>query len=109
MSKIDPPLPPPTAPPRSDSVAPGSSDRDQQKQKLRRACLEFEGFFVGMLLKQMRSSQIKGGLFGQSSEANLYREMLDDSFAKEIGMRGNFGIADMLYRQLVVTLEREKQ
>lgn len=119
MSKIDSPLPPLTAPHRPDGVALGisaeasgrafnSSEHDPQKQKLRRACLDFEGFFIGMLLKQMRSSEIKGGLFGQSSEAGLYREMLDDSMAKEIGMRGAFGIADMLYRELVVTLERKQ-
>lgn len=108
MSKLDSPLPLTAATHRPDGVTPGSSDRDLQRQKLRRACLDFEGYFVGMLLKQMRNSEIKGGLFGQSSEANLYREMLDDSMAKEIGLRGEFGIADMLYRELVVTLERKK-
>jgi flagellar protein FlgJ len=108
MSQIDNSLPLPTAPNRSDSVAPGQTDHAPEKQKLRKACLDFEGYFVGMLLKQMRGNEIKGSLFGQSSEANLYREMLDDNIAKEIGKRGNFGIADMLYREMIVTLERKK-
>ena len=70
------------------------------KDKLKKACSEMEGYFVGMLLKQMHHTSVKSGVFEERSESSTYREMFDDAVAGEIGKRGSFGIADMLYREL---------
>jgi Rod binding domain-containing protein len=72
----------------------------EERGKLRKAAREFEGFFVGMLLKQMHSSAVKGGIFGQSSEASAYREMFDEALARKLGEQGAFGIGDMLAKSL---------
>lgn len=72
----------------------------EERRKLRKAAREFEGFFVGMLLKQMHASAVKGGLFGQSSDAGTYREMFDEALARKLGDQGAFGIGDMLANSL---------
>lgn len=81
---------------------------DPGKQKLKKACHEMEGYFVGMLLKQMHQSAMKGGMLDQKSESATYRDMFDDSVAAEIGKRGSFGIADMLYRELSKRIDSEE-
>ena len=86
---------------RRPADATGGSDRE----KLKKACHEMEGYFVGMLLKQMHQSAMKGGFIEEKSESATYRDMFDDAVAAEIGKQGSFGIADMLYRNLSRELE----
>jgi Rod binding domain-containing protein len=76
-----------------------------QSEKLRKATREMESFFVGTLLKKMHETAAKGGLFEDKSESATYRDMFDDAVANEIGKRGAFGIADTLYKELVVHLD----
>ena len=85
----------------SAAAAPQSGDRD----RLRKATREMESYFVGTLLKKMHETASKGGLFEEKSESATYREMLDDAIAAEIGKRGAFGIADTLFKQLVVSFD----
>src|SRR5947209_6899597 len=44
-----------------------------------KAAHDMEGYFVGMLLKQMHESASKGGLFDSGSESTTYREMFDEA------------------------------
>src|SRR5215472_10333035 len=85
-------------------VAP-SREQDAAHQKLRKVTRDMESYFVGTMLKKMHESAAKGGLFEDSSETETYREMFDDAIATEIGKRGAFGIADTLYKELVVHLD----
>jgi len=76
-------------------------------EKLHKATREMESYFVGTLLKKMHETAAKGGLFEEKSESATYREMFDDAVAKEIGKRGSFGIADTLYKELVVGVDAQ--
>jgi Rod binding domain-containing protein len=78
-----------------------------EREKLRNATRQMESYFVGTLLKKMHETASKGGMFESGSESSTYREMLDDAIAAEIGKRGAFGIADALYKQLVVGLDAQ--
>lgn len=84
----------------TDSKAVAKAPADPAKEKLNKACHEMEGYFVGMLLKKMHESAMKGGLFEEKSEAATYRDMFDDAVSSQIGKKGSFGIADMLYKEL---------
>lgn len=84
-------------------------EQDSEHKRLRKATREMEGYFVGMLLKKMHGAAAKGGLFDQKSESATYREMFDEAIAAEIGRQGRFGIADMLYKELVIRLEGPKR
>jgi len=86
-----------------------STNQDLQirQQKLRKATREMEGYFVGMLLKQMHQTDQKDSLFGNDSASSTYREMFDDAVGEAVGSRGAFGIADMLYKELAPRLKLE--
>lgn len=85
-----------------------AASNDPAKDKLKKACHEMESYFVGMLMKQMHQSAMKGGLFEEKSESATYREMFDDAIASEIGKKGSFGIADTLYHELSKQFDAQK-
>ncbi len=61
-----------------------------------------------MLLKQMRKSMTGGNaLFGNSSEAKLYQDMMDDATASQMSKTGSLGLANVLYKTLEATLPPE--
>jgi flagellar protein FlgJ len=73
----------------------------QQRAKLKQATQDFEAIFLGMMLKQMRQSMTgSNALFGNSSEAKLYQEMLDEVTAKQMSQTGAFGLGNVLYKKL---------
>jgi flagellar protein FlgJ len=72
----------------------------ETNQKLRKATGDFESFFVGMLMKQMHETSLKGGLLPDSSQSKTYRDMFDDAVSKEIGKSGGFGIGKQLYERI---------
>jgi Rod binding domain-containing protein len=107
ISSIMPNLPLP-APKPDEAEAPkaaSKTERDPEHEKLWKATHDFEAYFVGMLLKKMHSSAAKGGGGEEKSETGTYREMFDDAVAAQIGKRGDFGIADTLYKRLVLQLD----
>ncbi len=81
---------------------------DKDHEKLHKATRQMESYFVGTLLKKMHETASKGGLFEGKSETSTYRDMFDDAIAAEIGKRGSFGIADTLYKELVVHVDAAK-
>ncbi|HSV74833.1 MAG TPA: rod-binding protein [Chthonomonadales bacterium] len=95
------------------AVGPGGPqppcDIEVRKARLRDATRKMESYFVGMLLKRLNESATAGGLFEQRTETATYRDMMHDAIASEIGKRGAFGIADMLYRQMVTQIEAEER
>jgi len=69
--------------------------------KLREATREWEAFFVGYLLKQMRKTAGEGGgLFTPSEGEKMFRDMLDDETARSLSKTDGLGLADMLNREL---------
>jgi Rod binding domain-containing protein len=84
---------------------PAANVQDPERRKLRKATHDMEAYFVGVLLKKLRETAGKDKLLPEDSSASTYREMFDDALAGEIGKRGAFGIADMLYKELVVHLD----
>lgn len=69
---------------------------------LRAAAKEFESMMVGIMLKSMRETRFidkDADPFG-SQTIQLYREMLDQQWARKIGEGGGLGFADAMYKQL---------
>ena len=56
--------------------------------KTRQAAQDFEAFFLGHLLKDMRNSLPEGGLFEQSSESRMMHDMLDENMADDLAHKG---------------------
>jgi Rod binding domain-containing protein len=82
---------------------------EARHRKLVKAAQDFEAVFVGSMLKQMRKS-ITGGnaLFGNSSEAKMYQEMMDDATAQQMSHTGAFGLANLLLHSLEPKLTATK-
>ena len=78
--------------------------------KLQEATREWEAFFVGYLLKQMRKTAGDGdGLFALSEGEKMFRDMLDDETAQSLSKRGGLGLADMMNRELGAAHARENR
>ena len=63
-------------------------------------CREFEAIFSKMLLKEMRNTVDKSGLVNGGWAEDVFQDMLDDEYSKNMARTANLGLADMLYRQL---------
>ena len=74
---------------------------DFENKKQVQAAKEWEGYFIQTLLKEMRKTIPKSGLFGNNSFAtDTYYEMLDQQIAKNMAENGGFGIAKNLFKDL---------
>lgn len=69
------------------------------KQKLRKACTDFEAVFISKLWEQMRATIPKGGML-KSPQEDMYRAMFDREFTEKMAQDGGIGLGDMLYNQL---------
>jgi flagellar protein FlgJ len=69
-------------------------------QKLQKACTEFESLLITYMLKSMRSTVEKGGLFGNSTESQIMDSMLDENLALGIAKGGGIGLAKILFADL---------
>ncbi|HEY8499303.1 MAG TPA: rod-binding protein [Clostridia bacterium] len=78
---------------------------DGDKQKLKSACQEFEVLFLQMMYKQMKRTVPESDLLAKSTARRIYEEMLDEELINNAKERG-VGIADILYRQLSLNMDK---
>ena len=68
---------------------------------LHKVTQQFEGIFIGMLLREMRKGESDDTVFGQKSPGEkIFSEMLDDERAQDLSKTGSFGLAKILEQQL---------
>ena len=67
----------------------------QQKERLKLACEDFEAVFIRQMLRSMRKTAFSSA----GHDESLYRDMLDEEYARVCSKRG-MGIARMLQMQL---------
>lgn len=67
---------------------------------LHAASQQFEGVFVGMMLKEMRASVSKDTLFGASPATDMFNSMLDDQRAQSMAKTESLGIGKLVESQL---------
>ena len=68
--------------------------------KLKEAAETFEGVFLDMVLKQMRSANVFESELSDSSSSKMFREMLDGEYSKMSTQYQGLGIAEAMVRQL---------
>ena len=91
------PIPPVSSPPGPRSAI--RDARSEEAERLRNTAQEFEGMFLGMLMKAMRSTVGKGGLFKEGSDTQMYREMFDEEVGRAMAKAGGIGLAQMILRE----------
>lgn len=67
---------------------------------LREAAREFESFFIGMMLKQMRKTVIDGGLIEKSEARRQFETMLDDTYAQRMSEGNGIGLGETIYEAM---------
>jgi flagellar protein FlgJ len=72
----------------------------QDDKALKKACSEFESYFVASLLKEMRRAVPEDGLIKRTEGEKIFQEMLDGQYAAKIAESKPLGIAEIMYRQL---------
>ena len=87
----------------------GNDDIEARKTKLRKAAGDFEAIFVRQILKSMRSTLTSGGMFGSGSVGEIYSDMMDNAISEKIAERGDMGLADIIYKQIVKSIESENE
>ncbi len=73
--------------------------------KLKKACKDFEGYYLQQLFNEMRKTVPDGGLLEKSQGRGIYEDMLYEEYAKNISSGTGLGISDMLYKQLSKTIK----
>lgn len=76
----------------------GASSSDDEK--LREATRDFESLFVKQMLNSMRKTVNRSGLLDGGMGQEIFEDMLYDEYAKNMTKTANFGISDMMFRQL---------
>jgi len=75
------------------------------KEKLKKACDEFEAIMLQILYKQMKATVPESDFIEKSIAREIFEDMLDEELMKKGSQRG-VGISEMLYRQLSARMDR---
>jgi flagellar protein FlgJ len=60
---------------------------------------QFESIFVGMMLKSMRDTLPKDGMFS-SNQMDAYQDMFDKQLAVDMSSKGGLGLAEVIEKQI---------
>jgi flagellar protein FlgJ len=72
----------------------------QDDEKLKKACQEFESYFLYKMIRQMRQTIPESDLIPKSYANKIYEDLLDDEMSKKFSGMGGIGLADMMYKQI---------
>lgn len=68
---------------------------------LKDACAGFEAILIHSMIKSMRQTLPKDGLFKESNASNIYKSMQDQHLAEHLSQsRSSTGLKEFLYNQL---------
>lgn len=73
--------------------------------KAKETAIEFESFFLSQMLNNMTSGLQTDETFGGGQAEKIFKDMLNDEYAKSMSRQGGIGIADMVYREILALQE----
>ena len=95
----------------ADGLLPGQvtslrADADADVDTVHKAARMLEGFFLTLLLQQMRESSVylrgdEDGFFIPSRAEEIFTEQLDQVMGEAMAQGGQLGLADVIIRQLL--------
>ncbi|MCX7817063.1 MAG: rod-binding protein [Syntrophales bacterium] len=78
------------------------NQQSNNEKRLKRACADFEALLIYQMLKTMRRTVPRGGVFSQGVITDTWYMVMDQSIAESIAQRnGGLGIQNILYDHLV--------
>ena len=77
----------------------------QDKEKLQKACKDFESLMLNMMFKQMRSTVTKSDLVENSMARETFESMMDEELAKKASEGRGVGLSEALFKNLSKNME----
>ncbi|MCH8274231.1 MAG: rod-binding protein [Armatimonadetes bacterium] len=81
-------------------------EAQKELHRLRKATRGVEAIFLKMLISEMRKGSVQS-MFGDSLEAKIYADFLDEAVAAQVASGRGIGIGDMLYQRMEEILLRQ--
>jgi flagellar protein FlgJ len=75
-----------------------SKTTDSQSSKISEVCKEFESLFLNYLLKEMRTTIPKSGLWEGGQTEQIYTSMFDENLSRELAQHGGIGLAQIIQK-----------
>ena len=75
----------------------------QQQTKAKATATDFEAMFLNSMFSQMTAGLKGEGPFGDTPSTGVWRSMLTEQYSKQFAKAGGVGIANEVYRTLIVT------
>ena len=75
----------------------------QQQARAQKTATDFEGMFINAMFSQMTSGVKGEGPFGDTPGTGVWRSMLTEQYSKSFANAGGVGIANEVYRTLILT------
>ena len=82
---------------------PGALEKDEDEL----AGEQFEGYLIQMLVREMRKTIPKGGIF-DSQAMNIFMDLFDQTIAEEIAQGGGLGFAEALEKSMGGNVDNKK-
>ncbi|NVN89760.1 MAG: rod-binding protein [Desulfuromonadales bacterium] len=74
---------------------------EKQRQQAKKVAQDFEGLFIGMMVKSMHDTVGKDKLTGGGHGEDVYRSLLDQEYVAQAVKRGGFGLAKMIEKDII--------
>jgi flagellar protein FlgJ len=74
---------------------------EKQRQQAKKIAQDFEGLFIGMMVKSMHETVGKDKLTGGGHGEDVYRSLLDQEYVAEAVKRGGFGLAKLIEKDII--------
>jgi peptidoglycan hydrolase FlgJ len=74
---------------------------DKQRQQAKKVGQDFEGLFIGMMVKSMHETVGKDKLTGGGHGEEVYRSLLDQEYVAASVKRGGFGLAKQIEKDII--------
>jgi len=75
---------------------------EQEDQKLREACKDFESLLIKQMLDAMKKTVPESNLIDKNQGEKYFEDMLSQEYADSMADTESLGISDMMYRQLTI-------
>ena len=85
---------------RQGAVDPKKNIAPGREKQIDEASRNFEALLLHQMLKSMWESVPAGGLFGDSNESQMYRDMFNEALANSISEGQGIGVRDSVVRDL---------
>jgi Rod binding domain-containing protein len=94
---------------RATPASPAAATRLDVNARARAQAVDFESMFLTSMFSQMFTGLDGEGPFGGSGATGVWRSFLTDEYAKSFARAGGIGIADHVYRSLLLQQEARTQ